>query len=272
MRHFQWLLFVIMLGMFSGCAVTGKNSLSPLDPTRVNQAEDAWTRFLNASRSAEVQASPFRISANLHYAGDEGTQRVSAYFWGNGGEDPYPLRLDVQAGMGSIMAAVREDAAYFAAYVPSDKTLYLSPQGEGSLQAFDVPVPFSLADLALLFTGRYGELFLGPNYEKSALPPVFEGANGSFRFRLTGVAFPGYLDIGSDGLPVSWTEEDGWTISIDYRMDSTRTTPRRVRFTHAEGREATVVVRELARPAPFGGQQLELGYPEGTQIRILQPR
>jgi hypothetical protein len=273
MRRTIVLLLAVTLVAISGCAVTGKSTRERLDPVHRLQAEDAWRRFRNASHNAEAQAGPFRLNANLHYAGDEGTQRVGVYFWGNGGIDPYPLRLDIQAGMGGIMAAVREDAAYFAAYVPGDAALYLYPQGRDGMQAFDVPIPFSLADLALLFNGRYGALFIGDGGEEGT-PPVYAGNAGAFLFVPPDARLPGSLELGLDGLPVFWTEEgdEGWTVRIEYRADSTRTTPYRVRFTHAGGRRATVVVRELARPAAFAARQLDLAYPQGTAVRLLQPR
>ncbi|MDL2271630.1 hypothetical protein LJC23_01185 [Desulfovibrio sp. OttesenSCG-928-I05] len=281
--HFS-LVFSLLLSVaaLAGCGVTGKGTVKTLDPALVASARDSWDDFLKVSRNADALSGPFRLSANLHYAGDEGTQRVSAYFWGNGAqENPHPLRLDIQGGMGTVMAAVREDASSFMAYIPSDNAVYLSPSGTGSLEAFGVPVPFSLADLALLFNGRYEHFFLGAESgtesgEHSA-PAAFQNEDGVVCFALAeenGARFAGTLVLGAGGLPLSWTEqgENGWTLLIDYPADSTRTTPRRVRFKHAGGKQATVVVRDLARTEPFRGQQLELTFPQGTEIRILQPR
>lgn len=272
------LALVVTIAALAGCGVTGKGTVKTLDPAMTETASDSWEAFLKASRNAEALSGPFRLSANLHYAGDEGTQRVSAYFWGNGGEsNAYPLRLDIQSGMGTVMAAAREDASYFMAYIPSDNAAYLSPSGTGSLEAFGVPVPFSLADLALLFNGRYERFFLEGEDHTHAVPAAYQDKDGRIIFELdekNGARFAGLLIMGSDGLPLSWTErgENGWTLLIDYPSDSTRTTPRRVRFQHKGGKQATVVVRGLSRTEPFRPQQLELTFPQGTEIRILQPR
>ena len=172
--------------------------------------------------------------------------------------------------MGTVLAAVREDERIFSAYVPSDKAVYFMPRAEGNLLAFDVPLPFSLGELSLLFTGRYKDFFF--NSHEEAMPQAVPAEQGNIRYALRDVPLGGSLTLSSLGLPLSWSQPGGtgWTISIEYAEDSTRTTPQRLRFAHAAtGRKATVVLRELARTEPFTPDQLELTFPPDTEPRRI---
>jgi hypothetical protein len=84
---------------------------------------------------------------------------------------------------------------------------------------------------------------------------------------------PGVLEIDSAGLPLSWSQAGGkgWRMEFGYAEESTRTTPRRVRFSHPRDMEAVVIVRELARPEAFSENQLELPLPPGTADKMLRP-
>lgn len=263
---------VLVLALaLSGCAAGRVDT--PVFTTRDNAVE-TWQRFLNFSENAEAMTGPFLISANLHYAGDEGSQRLSAYFWGNGGAgNAWPLRLDIMGGMHNIMAAIREDGRYFTAHIPGDNAVYVAPQGTGSLEAFGVPVPFSLADLSLLLTGRFDRFFLNGS---PGVPPASPVPTG-FLFELPAeghVRFPGTLIISPVGLPLAWSEAGGtgWNLDIEYPADSTRPLPRRLVFRHHDGKKATVVIRSLERVEKFSDTRLELEIPAGTEMRLIQPR
>ncbi len=255
-------LLLLLAAFLGACARPGDTGRVPADRTR---AADTWTRFVQTAERAEHLAGPFRLNATLYYSGKEDSQRVTAYFWGNGDKNtPLPLRLDILMGPGSVMAAAREDSRGLFIHVPRENAVYFAQ--DGSLLAFDMPVPFALEDLAFLVTGRFGNVFAPAT---DGVPPAAKGENADIIYEVDTAPLPGFVTIGPDGLPVFWTDgsPDGWTLAIEYWPDSTRTTPRKLYFKHAGGREATIIVRDLAYPdSPYTPGQLELTVPPQTPL------
>ena len=263
MRH---ILPLLVLALLASCVRPGDTARIPANPAL---AANMWQRFTAVAERAEKLAGPFRLNATLYYSGKEDSQRVTVYFWGNGkAEAPLPLRLDILMGPGSVMAGVREDARGLFIHVPRENTVYHAEGG--GLLAFDVPVPFALKDLALLVTGRYGMLFMP---EKGKTPDAFQNTDGTIAYAVDASSLGGYLTLGPDGLPLAWNDgtDNGWTLAVEYWPDSTRTTPRKLHIRHAEGREATLIVRDLAFPdKAFAPRQLDLAVPPETRLAPLE--
>lgn len=262
-------LLLFSLVMLAACAKPSGTARVPADPAL---AADSWGRFMAVSTRQESLSGPFRLNATLYYSGKEDSQRVTVYFWGNGKKGaPLPLRLDILMGPGSVMAAAREDSRGLFIHVPREETVYHAE--DSGLLAFDVPVPFSLADLSFLVTGRFAEIF-APGGTAPSVPHANMGADGAIEYAVEDSPLGGFVTIGPDGLPREWTDgmETGWTLAIEYWPDSTRTTPRKLSMRNAEGREATLIVRDLAHPDAFTPKQLELAAPEGTRLAPLGVR
>ena len=264
-------LLFACLAVLAACVRPTETARIPADPAL---AEGTWARFMQSGMRAESLAEPFRLNATLYYSGKEDSQRVTVYFWGNAAtKPPLPLRLDILMGPGSIMAAAREDSRGLFIHVPRDNAVYHTE--DSSLLAFDVPVPFSLTDLAYLVTGRFASLFAPADGDFSGvIQSAEQGAGGATVYTIEDAPLEGKVSIDANGLPVAWTGggESGWTLAIDYWPDSTRTTPRKLHVQHAGGRQATLIVRELAHPAPFTPKQLELNVPQGTRLAPLEVR
>ena len=256
------------LVLLSACAKSPETARIPADPAL---AAANWNRFVAVSNQNETLAGPFRLNATLYYSGKEDSQRVTVYFWGNGDRNaPLPLRLDILVGSGSVVAKAGEDARGLFIHVPREGKVYSA--GNGGLLAFDVPVPFALKDIAFLVAGRFAEVFLPGGTGSGMRPEPLESVGDSVVYAVPGASLGGRVTIGADGLPVAWTDgaENGWTLTVEYWPDSTRPMPRKLYVRHAEGREATLIVRELSHPgAPFTPAQLELAIPPGAMLAPL---
>lgn len=230
----------------------------------------AWQRFTARASAAEVNTGPFRVAASLRYTDQNNdSTRVSALLWGNGHADsPYPLRLDLIAGVGNVVAKIREDERVFLAYSPGDNTAFTHSRGRSTLVSFGVPIPLGLSDLTLILTGRCGELFLP---EMDFKPTEYSVTDEGYAFTIQHAPLPGVLEISRNGAPLSWREPDknGWRISFD-PDDAHPLQPQKLRISHPKGYSALIVVRENTRlSTPFTDSQLGLILPPDVQHRPL---
>lgn len=239
------------------------------------KALQTWERYTARAKAAEKNTGPFRVSGTLRYTGYDGqSTRVSSLLWGNGDLDsPYPLRLDLIAGVGNVVAKIREDQESFLAYDPNKNTAYAHGRGLNTLVSFGVPIPLTLSDLTLLLTGRSGALLLP--YAENGMPPMpeeYTRTENGFSYAVQVANLPGKLEIGDAGAPVSWSEfrEGGWAIGFEPR-DENPLLIRRLLISHPDGYSAIIVVREFERlPGAFSADHLALPLPKGTEIRTLE--
>ena len=246
----------------------------PLEEHTPGEAKLAWYAFVARSAKVAETIGPFRLTASLRYTDESGSStRISTLLWGNGNTaDPHPLRLDLSAGIGTTVAAIREADRQFMAFVPDEKTVYVSEEGNRSLVSFGVPIPLTLADLTLLLTGRAGVLFLPPGVSADGPTPQFESiTEKGVRFKLEKAPLAGILELERNGAPVSWQEmaEGGWLIAFENQEDNPLL-PRRLKISHPKGYSAIIVMRELEKAgAPFTVTQLGLALPAGTARQRL---
>lgn len=250
----------------------GGSPQASLPSSEDQQAEEVWRRFSTQAATAETMSGPFRISANLRYTDPKGESgRVSALLWGNGGESPYPLRLDLTAGVGTVVSKIMEDSSRLLAYTPSEKTAYIQEGEKRNLSSFGVPIPLTLGDLTLLLTGRAGQLFLPGGAQAVTLPPYRKLSAESFSFTLPSAQLPGVLELSQLGAPLSWKElrEQGWTIAME-ASDANPLQPRRLRISHPGGYSALIVVNDISRVSPpYTSSQMTLTLPPETRKENL---
>ena len=217
-----------------------------------------WQAFTALNAGA---AAPYRLQMSLRFGEEGNTRRVTALLWGNGGRE---LRLDVMAGVGTVVAKILEDGQHFLVYAPLENKAYFHQGATSPLLKVGVPVPFGLARLTALLTGHYAAAF-GDSYSEGALL-----ADGQAQFTLEGTP-GGRLTLDAAGLPVAWreTRADGWRMGIVYD-DATPPLPRRLNLTHANGKRAILLVKERENPAaPFTQEQMRLTLPEGAPLLPL---
>ena len=217
-----------------------------------------WQAYTKAGAGTEA---PYRLQLSLRFGEEGNTRRVTALLWGNGGRE---LRLDVMAGVGTVVAKILEDGEHFLVYAPLENKAYFHQGATSPLLRVGVPVPFGLARLTALLTGHYAGAF-GDTYSEAA-----QLEDGMAQYALEGKP-GGRLTLDAAGLPVAWRESkvDGWRMEIVYD-DATPPVPRRLTLTHANGQRAILLVKEREMPeAPFTGEQMRLTLPEGAPLLPL---
>lgn len=283
MRHIyrsclSLLLLVLLLGL-TACTTRHGSTLPTPPPLPEPQVEDKaariWQRFMLRSSTAEVMTGPFRINANLRYTDSAGKNtRVSALLWGNGKADsPYPLRLDLLAGVSTVVAKAREDSTSFIAFAPDEKTAWVHEGGPRTLASFGVPIPLSLSDFTMLLTGRSGLLFIPASIHNDAgVPPDHSLTENGARYTVSDARLPGVIELSETGAPIAWKElqPNGW--SIEFEPDEVNPLlPLRLRISHPQGYSALVVVKGIARVSPpYSTAQMGLVLPPGIRQKSLE--
>ena len=182
------------------------------------------------------------------------------------------MRLDLVAGIGTVVAKIQEDADKFTAYSPDEKTAYTNVGNSSSLTTFGVPIPMTLGDLTLLLTGRAGRLFLPAGPRSVDVPPFMPLENQGFGYTLAGARMPGILELSSTGVPLKWKElkEQGWTIGMEPSKNSPLQ-PEKLRISHPLGYAALITVKDISRVSPpFNSAQLYLELPPGTKTKPME--
>jgi len=95
------------------------------------------------------------LRASLLYSTPKRSNRTDVQIFGDYGR---PLRLDVRAGFGTMLALMREDKAGLLAYYPEQKKAYAHMDPVTGAQLLGLPFPFALRDLALVLSGHFGTL------------------------------------------------------------------------------------------------------------------
>lgn len=272
-------LLLLALVLASACAPKEQPS-PPVPPAPAPQTEEApedkgaaiWRAFHDRASGATFLSGPFRISGTLRYTDAKGeTTRASSLLWGNGkASNPYPLRLDILAGVGTVVAKVREDERSFLAYVPDEKRAYLMEGDDRTLASFGVPVPLSLGDLTQILTGLPGALFLPRDNDGPATPEYTLTGKGA-RFAVSRSALPGELELSASGVPLAWKEAGGKGWSIGFEPgDKNPLQPQKLRIAHPKGYSALITVKEIARVSPpYSREQMGLETPPGTEVERL---
>ena len=142
------LVLGLALLVVGGCAP--RVELPRFDGFEANQAA-----FQQRFTAPAVVASGVAVRASLLYSTPQRTNRTDVQLFGDYGR---PLRLDVRAGFGTMLALMREDASGLLAFYPDKSRAYAHTDPVIGAQLLGLPFPFSMRDLALVLAGHFGTL------------------------------------------------------------------------------------------------------------------
>lgn len=252
----RFLLPLALMLLLSACA-----KQPSLPEVSSEQAAAVWGKYLTLPESTE----PYRINLSLRYGPQDDTRRVTAILWSNG---TGPVRLDVSAGMGALVARLAENGADFKALSPRENRAWVYTATDPYdttprvLINFGLPLPFGLTHMADLMQGNFTNVF---GLEEGGKPE--NGANDSIRYTLHGQS-AGTLTLQPTGLPASWSGR-GWDMDFAYD-EATPGKPEKISLRHADGVNAILLVKTREKPqAPYTPAQLRLDIPNGVAIRDI---
>lgn len=234
----------VLILLLTACA--GKKAQESLDPTVL------WERFC-AHTNKDV---PYRVALSLRLGQKGDTRRVTALLWGN---TYSPIRLDVMAGVGSIVAKIRRTERQFLVLSPMESKAYTHEGTNQPRLKLGIPLPFTIQNLAQLVNGAYSEVFgtmAGANEQLS---------NTTVRYNLV-EPMQGSLVVNNKGLPLHWQDPKGWVMRFYYAPDNSLL---RLHLENSRGEQFIVFVKERATPEPFDDEAMTLAIPRSYKVLPL---
>ena len=223
-------------------------------------ADGLWQAF-GQSRLAASQSGPaLSARASLQYSGPKRNSRVLLKLWGDLG---YPLRLDVEAGIGASIAMLREDAKGLTAYFPQSGEAMVSADARRGLWPLGLDAPLSLADLAGLVAGTYDGL--APQAYASAEP----SGEGGWTYGFQGPGPLATLTLDARARPVAMTgawADSPWEMVLSGHDGEGRTAQKMTLERPPDTRVVIRIKENERRHAPWPPEALALELPPGTRI------
>jgi hypothetical protein len=173
---------VLMSALVLALILTGAACAPRVELPRFDGAEANQAAFQQRFVAPPVSASGVAVRASLLYSTPQRANRTDVQLFGDYGR---PLRLDVRAGFGTMLALMREDASGLLAFYPDESRAYAHTDPVIGAQLLGLPFPFSMRDLALVLSGHFGTLVPGtPPADVRALPGggfAYSYASGTVR-------------------------------------------------------------------------------------------
>jgi hypothetical protein len=245
------LALLLAAGMAAGCA------LQPKLYERLGQDKAAlWEAFREQQRSVR-EGAPVKVKATLYYFGKRRKNRTTISLWG---DQRRIMRLDVRAGVGTLVSAWLERPDYFLAYFPGEEAAYASESPLAGQAALGMPFPFTLLDLAALAGGnldallpeeydRAEETLSTVRYHFDSGPLVSLALDKHGRLEEVKGREPWAYELVLDDYP---EDGDGFAEKVVLRM---------------EGASAVLHLKSVERRTqPWPEQSLGLDLPSGTRV------
>jgi len=145
----------LLRGLACGLALACAACAPRVELPRFEDAASNHAAFEQRFVAPPVDASGVAVRASLLYSTPSRSNRTDVQIFGDYAR---PLRLDVRAGFGTMLALMREDAGGLLAFYPEKSKAYAHTDPVIGAQLLGMPFPFSLRDLVLVLSGHFGTL------------------------------------------------------------------------------------------------------------------
>ncbi|MGM0610709.1 MAG: hypothetical protein ACQES5_06455 [Thermodesulfobacteriota bacterium] len=245
----------LLIFLLSACAPLHEASLPPVQPGSL------WTDFVKSSEYT-AQTRSFRIKTSINYSGPERQDRLLADIWG---DNNYPIRMNLKAGMGQVFSMWREDSRIWEAYYPSEDTVYIHKSGHAGAEAIGFPTPFNLLETSRLLTGQY--TFIVP--EKYA---HCERQDEKIKFFFSQKAKVKSITLDKHGHPVQLTGKE-WKARLS-DFNSEKGNARRIDLEIKNNQKAVIRIKEIEfRQKTWEAKRLQLKLPPETErLQVISAR
>jgi hypothetical protein len=203
---------VLILAVLSGCATRIPPGLE-LDTPRA-----AWSAF-RQHYCVRLAGKGVRVRASLYYSRTKPTRKTNRTLISLWGDFDGPMRLDVSASIGTLLAHIREDKSGLLVFYPEDRKAYAHKNSVLGATRLGMPFPFSLSELGHALSGDFSKL-APRRYAKAGI----EGDNYAYTFS-GGLTRRIVLDhwgrpVRLEGLTSRSREARQWVFTVDRYEDA----------------------------------------------------
>ena len=258
MKILPALLCALLLAA-GGCAGLRPDASAP----EQNAAPAAQER-LDAFMAKRATPGPAALEGSLRFGTTGDTRRVTWLIWGNNAD---ALRFDVQAGMGTLLAAAALKDGRLSLYLPDENRLI---QGEdapdGLLRRAGLDMPLSLKELYSVIQGDFSALLPNPRiYSAETLD------EGGIRLTLRSDSpqMPALtLELDARNLPVRWTIPASWDVELRNGPDGLPDKLDAVKKDRMSGETYRVVllIKNRTEKEAFSERELSLQVPADARM------
>lgn len=224
------------------------------DPDRVSIV---WSLF-QASFVQTCRPEDFSLRASVNFSAPDRHSRFIVSMWGR---TDFPIRLDVQAGVGAMLVHWREDRGDWLGFIPASGEAYVADTVQEGAWTTGLFMPVRLDALAQLLLGCWQNL-VPSEYEAVRL------VDDTLEFSVTGQSTPLTLALSFNGKPVSISgpEHGGWTVSVDQWESDVASRPRRLSLVQGDQSAMIRVQRLETSVRPWQDEDLRLDVPPGSTV------
>jgi len=230
-----------------------------LEPERPNLVWDTFHE--NFTRSCFT--CDFFARGSVNYTSNDRGSRLIFSFWGR---TSFPVRMDLQAGVGTMLAHWREDAQGWLGFTPGNQEALFSQDSRTGAAAMGLAMPLRLNVLAQILTGCWDTL-IPENYSSALCTEQY------CEYHVELHEQHAILTLDMDGRPRNLQQNafNGWNVNIEQWLDDAPRSPKRM-VLHQEQNRAVVRVQHLEVAAGrWHESDLSLQLPPGTMLRFLEP-
>jgi len=259
------LLVIFLLAASFGCTPKKAPGLE------VDSPSAAWKVF------REQYCSPAKepgllLKSSLYYTRTYPTKRTNRTLMSMWGDFDGPMRLDISAGIGKLIAHIREDNEGLLVFYPTEKTAYAHVNPVLGATRLGMPFPFSLTELARVsmgdFSGLTPEGFIDVTQTKTGFVFTLHGSRATT------------ITLDKTGRPIilegktakAYDSARTWRLGIDRypEEDGVFPLPGRLTLSMDNGEKGVLRIksRELKR-SPWTAKSMELKLPDDVMFQRL---
>ncbi|WP_319470126.1 hypothetical protein [uncultured Pseudodesulfovibrio sp.] len=158
--------FTLLNAAVMAALLVGFLGCTPKKPAGVvpDSPEAAWQVF-RRNYCAPPKQPGLLVKASLYYTRvvpNRRTNRTVVSMWG---DFDGPMRLDIAAGVGKLLAHIREDSGGLLVFYPTEKRAYAHVNSVLGATRLGMPFPFTLSELASVIAGDFSGLVPGTYVE-----------------------------------------------------------------------------------------------------------
>lgn len=231
-RHPTLSLLVVM-----ACVAVAGCALKVVPPPKDDpvQIQAAWNQF-QANFGGICLKMDFSVRGSVNFTSADRGSRLLFSFWGH---THFPVRMDLQAGVGTMLALWREDETGWIGYHPGQEKAYQATDSRTGAKLLGLTMPLRLDALAQVLSGCWGKM-VPSEYAFAHTEP------DGFVYQVRTLHSRAELLLSPDGVPLALRVNDpqSWSIIIHEWMTDQSRSPKRLHL-RQQGSQAHVRVQRL---------------------------